>query len=127
MPFSGPELTSPIFAMMAEGVRGGFMRRSDSVVVCDFRSVVDALMTSRGFAISDAEASGFEVVSLLGAREEWKCVRSACVVLVRSTSVRRSFGFDIATRLQSRTLGRSFFLAISKWLTICASFTSQRL
>lgn len=87
------------------------MRRSDSVVECDFRSVVDALMTSRGFAISVAEASDFEVVSLLGAREDWKCVRSACVVLVRSISVRRSFGFDIATGLLSKTLDRSCFLS----------------
>jgi hypothetical protein len=57
--------------MIAEGVRGGFMRRSDSVVVCDFRSVVDALMTSRGFAISVVEVSGFEAASLVGAREDW--------------------------------------------------------
>ena len=68
MLFSGPEVTSPIFAIIAEGVRGGLMRRRDSVVVCDLRSLVEALITSRGSAISVSDVGA---ASLVGAREDW--------------------------------------------------------
>jgi hypothetical protein len=48
-PLSTFELASPIFVISAEGVRGGVRRRSESVVVWDFSSVVQAFVTSSGF------------------------------------------------------------------------------
>jgi hypothetical protein len=82
MPLSAPELTSPIFVISALGVRGGVSRRSESVVVCDLRSVVAAWMAVRGplgrsagAMLESAAAGVFE-----GVREVWKCVRRVCVV-----------------------------------------------
>lgn len=75
MLLSTPELTSPIFAITAEGVRGGVMRRRERVVVWDLRSVVVALTASMGLASSvvvvlgeEDEAAG---VFGDGAREDW--------------------------------------------------------
>ena len=62
------------FAMKAEGVRGGVKRRREMVVVCDFRRVVEAVITERGSGISvvDVEevVEGFEGISFEGARED---------------------------------------------------------
>ena len=76
-----PELTSPIFVIIAEGVRGGVKRRSESVVVCDLRSVVVILTISSGVA-SAVELGSVESAFDVAAREDWKCASSVCVVLV---------------------------------------------
>lgn len=76
MPLNAPELTSPIFVTSAEGVRGGLMRRSERAVVCDLRSVVEALIASRGFGSSVAAVwLDGGVAADEGASEDWKCVR----------------------------------------------------
>jgi hypothetical protein len=71
MPLRGPEVTSFSFVMRAEGVRGGVRRRRERVVVCDFRSVVLAVMTERGSGISVVEICEAGVVFFGGARENW--------------------------------------------------------
>ena len=76
------ELTSLIFPISADGVRGGVRRRSESVVVCDFSRVVAALTASRGFEEDDSCAGDS---LLVGPSEFWKCSRSASVDLVKST------------------------------------------
>ena len=81
-----PEETSPIFLIKAEGVRGGVRRSSDSVVVCDLSNVVQVLTTSRAFGsvvVFELGAGGAGVGVCVGESEDWKCMRSVCVVFVR--------------------------------------------
>lgn len=47
------------------------MSRSESVVVCDLRSVVVALITSRGFGNSFVGIWGAGVLLLEGASDDW--------------------------------------------------------
>jgi hypothetical protein len=82
IPLSAPEDTSPIFAISAEGVRGGLMSRRESVVVCDFKSVVAEWTTAMGFGRVLVESCDPDEAVVEGAREDWKCVRRACVVCV---------------------------------------------
>lgn len=94
MPLNAPEVTSPILITSAEGVRGGLIRRSERVVVCDLSSVVEALMASRGFGSSVAVVWLSEGVAAdEGARDDWKCVRRVRVDFVSSIRALRSFGF----------------------------------
>lgn len=92
MPESAPDVTSPIFAIRALGVRGGVRRSRESVVVCDFRRVVAAWIAVRGpLGRSGASVEVlFEIFE--GVREVWKCARRVCVVCVREMSFWMSFG-----------------------------------
>lgn len=65
MPLSAPELTSPIFEDTADAVNGGLMSSSESVVVCDFSSVVLDLRSERGSLISGDEDDGDDETLLL--------------------------------------------------------------
>ncbi len=56
-----PDVTSPILAMRAEGVRGGVRRRRERVVVWDFRRVVEAWIIARGLGIASSVVVGVEV------------------------------------------------------------------
>ena len=97
MPESAPEVTSPILAMSALGVKGGVRSSSESVVVCDFRRVVAAWMAVSG-PLGRSGASLLLLVEALfvgGAREVWKCARRVCVVCVREMSLGRSLGGGI--------------------------------
>ena len=85
MPESAPDVTSPIFAIRALGVRGGVRRSSESVVVCDFRRVVAAWIAVRG-PLGRSGASVEVFASFEGVREVWKWVRRVCVVCVREMS-----------------------------------------
>ena len=49
MPLNTDVLTSLILVITADGVSGGVRRRSERVVVCDFKTVVVFLSTSNGF------------------------------------------------------------------------------
>lgn len=72
------------------------MSRSESVVVWDFRSVVAALTTSRGFSRVDVvEGLCGGGVTAEGRREVWKCDSRVCVVFVTSMRALRSLGFAI--------------------------------
>jgi len=104
-PVSGPELTSPILDVMADGVKGGVSRRSESVVVCDFSSVVHAFTRSRrpGASVVPAVEG---VAGAVGASDDWKCARRVWVVLQRSASAARSVGFAMVGRLW----GKLFFI-----------------
>jgi hypothetical protein len=97
MPLNAPEFTSLIFATSAEGVRGGVRSSSESVVVCDLRSVVEALIASSGFGSSFAVVCGCEGVPSEGASEDWKCVRRFCVVFATSMRALMSFGFAMSS------------------------------
>ena len=96
MPLSAPEFTSLIFATSADGVRGGVRSNSESVVVCDFKSVVEALIASSGFGSSVAVVWGCEGVPSEGASEDWKCVRRLCVVFATSMRAFMSLGFAMS-------------------------------
>lgn len=97
MPESAPDVTSPIFAIRALGVRGGVRRSSESVVVCDFRRVVAAWIAVRG-PLGRSGASVEVFASFEGVREVWKWVRRVCVVCVREMSFWMSFGGAIVGR-----------------------------
>ena len=62
---------------------------SESVVVCDLISWAQALSASMGLGGGGIETSAVA----LGESEDWKCVRRARVVDVRSRRARREAGF----------------------------------
>jgi hypothetical protein len=96
MTVRAPVLTSPIFCITAEGVRGGVRRRRERVVVCERRRVVVAFIVSGGFGVG-VVGVGEEGVEVRADREEavredWKCVRRFWEVLVRVMRDCRSAG-----------------------------------
>lgn len=80
MPVKGPDVTSPIFAISALGVKGGVRRRRERVVVWDFKRVVAAWIAARGPVGRSCAVKLFEV-SVEGEARVWeKCASRVWVV-----------------------------------------------